>query len=64
MEMKFVQIITIFCEKFIFEGTKKVFKFFFSNLKIFSVVLVKVLNLISIDQNKNLNLFEEKKFQS
>ena len=36
----------------------------FSNFKNFHVFLVKVLNIISLDQNRNMHIFYKKKFQS
>ena len=44
-------VVNIFCPKSKFEASKKITKFFFSNLKILFVFIFKVLNIVLIDQN-------------
>ena len=43
--------------------TKMIFHPFF-NFKFFHVFLIKVINITSADQNKNMHMFYKKKFQS
>ena len=51
------KIITSFCQRITFEITQKKFTSnFFSNLKNFNAFLVKVLNIVSFNKNRNLNV--------
>ena len=44
--------------------TKKIIVNLFVNFKIFHVFLVKVLNITSSDQNRNMHILYKKKLQS
>ena len=54
----------VLSKKSYLEQLKKIYLNFFSNLKFFSVFLVKVLHIVSADQKKNIDVLYKKKIKN